>query len=322
MSLPRSGEEATNADGDLLLDVRNLTVRYDVGKSAIRAARGRIHAVEDVSFRISAGETLALVGESGCGKSTIGKTLLGLTRPLRGEVRFEGTRIDELGRASMKPVRRNMQMIFQDAFASLNPRMRVGDAVAEPLIIHGVERGGALSMRVHALMDRVGLESAHVKRYPHQLSGGQRQRVCIARAIALNPRLVIADEAVSALDVTIKSKIINLLLDLQQEMGLAYLFISHDMAVVERISHRVAVMYLGRIVEMGSRPQVFEHPAHPYTRKLLEAVPVPDPKARRPVRHLDSEEVPSPMRPPGYEPDPVRYEEVTPGHLVAVSDDV
>jgi ABC-type glutathione transport system ATPase component len=304
--------------GDLLLDVRNLSVRYDVGKAMLGRPRGRIHAVEDASFQIKAGETLALVGESGCGKSTVGKTLLGLTRPLRGEVVFEGKRISGLRRASLKPVRRHLQMIFQDAFASLNPRMRVGDAIGEPLSIHRIERGAALSMRVQALMDRVGLESAHLRRYPHQLSGGQRQRVCIARAIALNPKLVIADEAVSALDVTIKSKIINLLLDLQREMGLAYLFISHDMAVVERISHRVAVMYLGRIVEIGSRQQVFERPAHEYTRKLLAAVPVPDPKTRRPLTHLETEEIPSPLRPPGYEPEPARYREVAPGHLVAL----
>ncbi len=310
--------KSTDVSEEILIDVRNLTVRYNVGSAMLGRPSGRIHAVEDASFHINAGETLALVGESGCGKSTIGKTLLGLTRPLRGEVLFEGRRISGLGRASMKPVRRNLQMIFQDAFASLNPRMRVGEAIAEPLVIHRVERGDALSMRVQALMDRVGLESAHLRRYPHQLSGGQRQRVCIARAIALNPRLVIADEAVSALDVTVKSKIINLLLDLQREMGLAYLFISHDMAVVERISHRVAVMYLGRIVEIGSRQQVFERPQHSYTRKLLDAVPVPDPGARRPLSHLEPEELPSPLRAPGYEPAPVRYEEVAPGHLVAV----
>jgi ABC-type glutathione transport system ATPase component len=315
---PASGK-ALNNDGKVLLEVRNLSVRYDVGKAMLGKPRGRIHAVEDASFRINAGETLALVGESGCGKSTIGKSLLGLTRPSRGEVLFEGKRISGLGRSSMKPVRRNLQMIFQDAFASLNPRMRVGDAIGEPLVIHRVERGSLRGMRVQALMDRVGLESAHLRRYPHQLSGGQRQRVCIARAIALNPRLVIADEAVSALDVTIKSKIINLLLDLQREMGLAYLFISHDMAVVERISHRVAVMYLGRIVEIGSRQQVFERPAHEYTRKLLDAVPVPDPKARRPLTHLETQELPSPLRPPGYEPEPARYEEGAPGHLVAVN---
>lgn len=310
--------DAVSQDDKVLLDVRNLTVRYDVGKAMLGKPRARIHAVEDVSFQINAGETLALVGESGCGKSTIGKTLLGLTRPLRGEVFFENKRISGLGRASMRPVRRNLQMIFQDAFASLNPRMRVGNAIGEPLVIHGIERGNARNMKVQALMDRVGLESAHLRRYPHQLSGGQRQRVCIARAIALNPRLVIADEAVSALDVTIKSKIINLLLDLQREMSLAYLFISHDMAVVERISHRVAVMYLGRIVEIGSRQQVFEQPAHEYTRRLLDAVPVPDPGARRPLIHLETEELPSPLRPPGYEPEPVRYEEVSPGHMVAL----
>lgn len=308
-----------NAGKEILLEVRNLTVRYDVGKAFPGRPRARVHAVEDVSFEVRAGETLALVGESGCGKSTIGKTLLGLVTPRRGQVRFDGAVVTGSSRSALRPVRRNMQMIFQDAFASLNPRMRIGEAIGEPLVIHGVDRGRTLKERVGALMARVGLDRDYSERFPHQLSGGQRQRVCIARAIALNPKLVIADEAVSALDVTIKATIIDLLLDLQRDLNLAYLFISHDMAVVERISHRVAVMYLGRIVEIGSRQAVFEQPAHPYTRKLLDAVPVPDPKARRPVAEVDNEEVPSPMRPPGYEPEPLRYEEVGPGHLVAVT---
>lgn len=315
MPPPDSANQDPGADP--LLEVCSLSVRYDVGRRLLGRPEARIHAVEGVSFQVRAGETLALVGESGCGKSTIGKTLLGLVKPTSGEIRFAGRRVSGLRRSAMKPVRRHLQMIFQDAFASLNPRMRIGEAIGEPLTIHRVERGQALKSRVRELMEKVGLEPEHYERYPHQLSGGQRQRVCIARAIALNPGLVIADEAVSALDVTIKAKIIDLMLDLQREMGLSYLFISHDMAVVERISHRVAVMYLGRIVEIGSRQSVFESPAHDYTRKLLDAVPVPDPATRRRPVRLSSEEVPSPLRPVGFQPEPVHYEEISPGHLVA-----
>jgi ABC-type glutathione transport system ATPase component len=307
----------TAVENDALLAVEHLTVRYDVGKGVLGRATGRVHAVEDVSFALEAGQTLSLVGESGCGKSTVGKALLGLVPPVSGEIRFKGRRISGKSRAALKPVRRNMQMIFQDAFASLNPRMRVGDAIGEPLVIHGVAGGGPLRRRVCDLIERVGLEQAHYARFPHELSGGQRQRVCIARAIALEPGIVIADEAVSALDVTVKARIINLLIDLQRDMDLAYLFISHDMAVVERISHRVAVMYLGRIVEIGSRRAVFENPSHPYTRKLLNAVPVPDPAARKPAQAQDPEEVPSPLHPLGYEPPPLEYEEVSAGHFIA-----
>jgi ABC-type glutathione transport system ATPase component len=305
-----------NVTAGPLLSVKNLSVRYDFGKALFGRPKARVHAVEDVSFEVRAGETLALVGESGCGKSTIGKTLLGLVASERGAVRFDEREISWLTRGAMRPVRRNMQMIFQDAFASLNPRMRVGEAIAEPLVIHRVEKGDALEARVLGLIEKVGLEKTHYQRFPHELSGGQRQRVCIARAIALHPKLVVADEAVSALDVTVKAKIINLLLDLQQDMGLAYLFISHDMAVVERISHRVAVMYRGRIVEIGSRAAVFEQPAHAYTRKLLDAVPVPDPAQKKPPGPAGAEEVPSPLRPLGWEPRPFRYREVSAGHLV------
>lgn len=307
----------STATRSALVEVEHLSVRYDVGKGVFGRPTGRVHAVEDVSFALNAGETLAIVGESGCGKSTIGKTLLGLVAPVAGEVRFDGQRLSKMTRASMRPVRRNMQMIFQDAFASLNPRMRVGESIGEPLVIHDVAHGGALNQRVHELIDRVGLEQAHYARYPHELSGGQRQRVCIARAIALKPKVVVADEAVSALDVTVKARIINLLLDLQHDMGLAYLFISHDMAVVERISHRVAVMYLGRFVETGSRQAVFENPTHPYTRKLLSAVPVPDPAMRKPAEERALEEIPSPLRPLGYQPAPLEYDEVASGHFVA-----
>ena len=304
-------------DGDPLIEVEHLTVRYDVGKGVFGRPTGRVHAVEDVSFELWSGETLALVGESGCGKSTIGKTLLGLVPAARGEVRFEGERVPRGGGRALKPVRRNMQMIFQDAFASLNPRMRVGDAIGEPLVIHDVAGGAELRRRVDGLLERVGLEPAHYQRFPHELSGGQRQRVCIARAIALEPRAVIADEAVSALDVTVKARVLNLLMDLQRDMGLAYLFISHDMAVVERISHRVAVMYLGCIVEIGSRRAVFENPAHPYTRKLLSAVPVPDPARKKPPEAKAAEDLPSPIRPLGFEPRPLEYEKVGDDHFVA-----
>ena len=307
----------TVAKNDALLEVEHLTVRYDVGKGMLGRPTGRVHAVEDLTLSLEAGQTLSLVGESGCGKSTVGKALLGLVPPVSGEIRFNGQRISEMSRSALRPVRRNMQMIFQDAFASLNPRMRVGEAIGEPLVIHGISSGGALRRRVAELIERVGLEQEHYARFPHELSGGQRQRVCIARAIALEPKVVVADEAVSALDVTIKARIINLLLDLQRDMDLAYLFISHDMAVVERISHRVAVMYLGRIVEVGSRQAVFENPSHPYTKKLLNAVPVPDPSARKPAQDREPEELPSPLRSLDYEPSPVEYEEIAAGHFIA-----
>ena len=300
-----------------LLSVRKLTTRFDVKGGFFGRARRRVHAVEQVSFDLAAGETLALVGESGCGKSTTGRSLLRLVDIESGSVEFEGRDIAKLQDEAMRPVRRDIQMIFQDPFASLDPRLTVGFSVAEPLYIHGVAKGREAEDRVAWLLAHVGLVPEHARRYPHEFSGGQRQRIAIARALALNPRIIIADEAVSALDVSIQAQIVNLLLDLQAEFGVSYLFISHDMAIVERVSHRVAVMYLGQIVEIGPRRMVFGDPQHPYTRKLMAAVPVADPSRRRRERALSSEEIPSPIRNVGDEPNVPPLVEVAPGHFVA-----
>jgi glutathione transport system ATP-binding protein len=303
--------------GAPLLSVRKLTTRFDVKSGFFGRVRRRVHAVEQVSFDLAAGETLALVGESGCGKSTTGRSLLRLVDITGGSIEFEGRDIAKLADGALRPVRRDIQMIFQDPFASLDPRLTVGFSVAEPLYIHGVARGSEAEDRVAWLLEHVGLAREHARRYPHEFSGGQRQRIAIARALALNPRIIVADEAVSALDVSIQAQIVNLLLDLQSEFGVSYLFISHDMAVVERVSHRVAVMYLGQIVEIGPRRMVFENPQHPYTRKLMAAVPVADPARRRRQRALSSEEIPSPIRDVGSEPEVPPLAEVAPGHFVA-----
>lgn len=303
-----------------LLEVTGLTTRFDIRKGLFGTATGRIHAVEGINFSLQPGETLALVGESGCGKSTTGRSIIRLEEPTRGSVKFEGQELTKLNAKQMRPYRRQMQMIFQDPFASLNPRMTVGDAIAEPIIVHELAKGQEARARVASLLQRVGLEPEHAARYPHEFSGGQRQRLCIARALGLEPQLIIADEAVSALDVSIQAQVINLMMDLQEEFGLSYLFISHDMAVVERVSHRVAVMYLGEIVELGMRGQVFENPQHPYTKKLMSAVPVADPNLRKKELNLMTDEIPSPLKPIGFEPEDYELVSVDEGHYVKAFD--
>ena len=303
--------------GQPVLDVKNLVTRFDVKSGLLRRVSARVHAVEDLSFSLQPGETLSLVGESGCGKSTTGRTILRLTEATSGDVLITGQDIRRADRAHLAEIRSQAQMIFQDPFESLNPRMRIGQAIAEPMISLGLHDAASAKIRVAQLLEQVGLQSNMATRFPHQFSGGQRQRICIARALALEPKLIIADEAVSALDVSVKAQVINLMLDLQQQLGLAYLFISHDMAVVERISHRVAVMYLGEIVEIGSRAEIFENPQHVYTRKLLAAVPVPDPTIRR-KRAVVPEELASPLRSATYQPPVRHYREVSDGHFVQI----
>jgi peptide/nickel transport system ATP-binding protein len=299
-----------------VLDVRDLTTRFEVREGIFRRRRGAIHAVENVSFSLFEGETLALVGESGCGKSTTGRSLMRLVPPAGGDIIIDGHDVMELEGARLRTIRRSVQMIFQDPFASLNPRMSVGRAVTEPFIEHRLGTRAQARDKAAALLEKVSLSPDMMRRFPHEFSGGQRQRIAIARALMLDPKIIVADEAVSALDVSIKAQVCNLLLDLQQTLNLAYLFISHDMAVVERVSHRVAVMYLGEIVEIGPRAAVFDDPQHPYTRKLMAAVPVPDPARRRLRRNMTSEEIHSPFRPVGYEPTPRTYREVSAGHFV------
>ncbi|MGP2491133.1 ABC transporter ATP-binding protein [Mesorhizobium sp. PUT5] len=296
--------------------LRDLQVRFDLRGGLFGTVQRRVHAVEGVSFDIRPNETLALVGESGCGKSTTAKALAGLV-PFSGDIVVGGRNLAGLKGGERKAVRRDVQMVFQDPFASLDPRMKVGDLVAEPLLIHGLASRREREERAAALFERVGLPAESMDRYPHEFSGGQRQRICIARALALQPKLVIADESVSALDVSVQARVLELLRELQEEFGIAYLFISHDMAVVENISDRVAVMYLGQIVEMGTRDQVFSNPRHPYTKRLIEAVPVPDPGRRRQrFSRLDGE-IPSPTRKVGDEPARLVLRDVGQGHLVA-----
>ncbi|PWV97806.1 peptide/nickel transport system ATP-binding protein [Hoeflea marina] len=297
-----------------LLEVEGLTTRFTLRQGFLGRVSGRVHAVENVAFTVRAGETLSLVGESGCGKSTTGRSILRLTEPDAGSVVLDGTDITALDSKGLRSHRRHMQMIFQDPYSSLNPRRSVGDSILEPLLVNRLaDRSDAQGM-VRELLQQVGLDPESRDRYPHEFSGGQRQRICIARALAVEPKLIVADESVSALDVSVKAQVINLMLDLQARMGVAYLFISHDMAVVERVSHRVAVMYLGEIVEIGSRQAVFGNPQHPYTKRLLSAVPVADPSRRRIKRILDSREIQSPIRDPGYRPPQRRFIDAGPDH--------
>ncbi len=297
--------------------VRNLTTRFDVRTGIFGRVTSHVHAVEQVSFDLYAGETLALVGESGCGKSTTGRSLLRLVDITGGEIEFDGRSITQLSGKGLQALRRNIQVVFQDPYASLDPRLTVGYTIMEPLLVHHVGTRAESARRVEWLLERVGLLPEHSQRYPHEFSGGQRQRIAIARALALNPKIVIADESVSALDVSIRAQIINLLLDLQRDLGISFLFISHDMAVVERVSHRVAVMYLGQIVEIGPRRAIFEDPQHAYTRALLSAVPIADPARRHSPRSLPVDEMPSPIRAAGDEPEIHPLKQVSPGHFVA-----
>ncbi len=299
-----------------LLKVRNLTTRFPVKGGFFRRTVANVHAVEDVSFTINKGRTLSLVGESGCGKSTAGRSLLRLVEPLSGAIDLDGLDVMGLSHRNLRRARLDMQMVFQDPFASLNPQMQLADQVAEPMWNFGTYRGAELTRRVEMLFDRVELPRTFLRRFPHELSGGQRQRVAIARALALNPKLIVADESVSALDVSVQAQVLNLMMELQAELGLSYLFISHDMAVVERVSHDVGVMYLGRIVELGPRRAVFEDPRHPYTQALMKAVPIADPRRRKSEKDLNFKPIPSPIHPLDYEPAPSEYDEVSKGHFV------
>lgn len=300
-----------------ILSVRDLVTRFDIKKGLLGGVTHRVHAVEQVSFDIYRGETLALVGESGSGKSTIGRTIQQLQEATSGEITFDGKTFAAMSKAERQRLRQEIQYIFQDPFASLDPRKKIGFSIAEPIRTHRLISGEKdIAKRVDQLLERVGLTSTHRDRYPHEFSGGQRQRICIARALASNPKMIIADEALSALDVSIQAQIINLFMELQEEQGLAYLFISHDMAVVEKMSHRVAVLYLGQLAELGSRRQVLETPTHPYTQRLLSAVPVADPARIRERTALEGE-IPSPIRRVGDEPAILTHREIAPGHIVA-----
>jgi peptide/nickel transport system ATP-binding protein len=302
-----------------VLEVKNLSVRFDIRGGWFRRVISRIHAAEDVSFDLRPGETLSIVGESGCGKSTTGRGLMRLVEPAGGSVRLAGREIMSLAHDDLRDARRDIQMVFQDPYASLSPRRTVGQAIAEPYLTHKLGTAAQARKLVGQILERVGLSPDMAERLPHQFSGGQRQRICIARALVLSPKVIVADESVSALDVSVKAQVINLLLDLQRELRLAFVFISHDMAVVERISHRVAVMYLGEIVEIGPRQSIFENAQHPYTKKLLSAVPLPDPSRRLAKRVIDVEELPSALRAIGYERKGRVLREVSPGHFVQVT---
>ncbi len=314
---PAAPVDTRTAGQPPILRVKDLVTRFDLRSGLFNRITRRVHAVEKVSFDLHPGETLGLVGESGCGKSTTGRSLLRLVESQGGAIEFGGRNILDLPTSEVQALRRDIQFIFQDPFASLDPRLTVGFSIMEPLLVHKVASGAAAQARVDWLLEKVGLPREYAQRYPHEFSGGQRQRIAIARALALNPKVVVADESVSALDVSIQAQIVNLMLDLQRELGVAFLFISHDMAVVERISHRVAVMFLGQIVEIGPRRAIFENPQHPYTRKLMDAVPIADPARRHLKRALLEGDIPSPIRALGDEPDVRPLVQVSPGHFVA-----
>ena len=317
VDMPEPAASAPSVSDGPVLSVDNLITRFDVETGFWGKVKRRVHAVEQVSFNLYPGETLGLVGESGCGKSTIGRSLIGLETPRSGSIVFNGQELTQVSGSQLQKLRRNIQYVFQDPYAALDPRLTVGFSILEPLLIHQVCSRQEAERRVGELLERVDLDPAMAVRYPHEFSGGQRQRVCIARALAMNPEIIIADESVSALDVSVRAQIINLLLALQKEFRIAFLFISHDMAVIERVCHRVAVMYLGQIVELGSRRDVFENPLHPYTKRLMSAVPIPDPSRRTMSHTLLTGEIPSPVRSADYEPVVAPLKEVSPGHFVS-----
>jgi len=302
-----------------LLKVENLVMHFEIRSGFFSSISGYVRAVDDVSFELKRSQTISLVGESGCGKTTTGRSILKLEEPTSGNIYLNGKNLLEMKKGELRKIRSEMQMIFQDPFSSLDPRMTIGESVAEPMLIHNIFHGKELREKVDDLLITVGIPPENSSRYPHEFSGGQRQRICIARALGPQPSLIIADESVSALDVTIQAQIINLMMELQDEFGISFVFISHDMAVVERISHKVAVMYLGRIVEIGSRKQIFENPSHPYTQKLLNAVPVANPMKKQKIREQSSDEVPSPIKPLGYEAPPVKMNEIDEGHFVSLN---
>ena len=298
-----------------ILEITNLTTRFSV-KSGFGFSNGNVHAVEGIDLLLQQGETLGLVGESGCGKSTLGKSIMRLVEPTSGKIKIKGQDIISLSKKDMFPVRKDVQIVFQDPYSSLNPRYTAGKIVSEGMLLHKICKETEIPDKLIEIFEKVGLSEFHINNYPHEFSGGQRQRIGLARALALNPSIIIADEAVSALDVSIQAQVVNLMMELQEEYSLSYLFISHDMAVIERVCHRVAVMYLGEIVELGTRRQVFENPQHPYTKKLMKAVPIADPRLRKKEFNLMTDEIPSLVKPIGYKPNKIDLIKIEEGHFI------